>query len=131
VIKIHPEIIELLKKEGVLDVDRFVNDLVFLHLQGGLVRANDIAGRIRLPHAYRKQAASIIDVYDEVTHDYQGVEVTGKAWAQSIFVPSQELYNLLVDNTEVIVLKSPRKNGISIKETGEHFYPPPKKDDMF
>jgi len=131
VVDIHPQIIDLLKKEGVQDVNRFVNDLIFLHLQGSLIRANDIAGRVRVPQVYRKEGAEITDVYDEVTHDYQGVEVVGKSWNQSIFIPHQDLYNLLIDHTEVIILKSPRKSGISIKETGEHYYPPPKKDDMF
>jgi hypothetical protein len=131
-IELSPAVEALLKQKGKeADAQRVVNDLIAIYLNEGIIRGSQIAGRVVADKAFRKTAASISDVYDEVTHDYEGIEVTGRTPFQSIFIPSEKLHDLLVDNVDVIVLKSPRRTGIREIETNLQFYPPPEdKEEM-
>lgn len=124
VIKLHPHIEQLLRDNQVDDVEHFVNNLIFLYFNGGLFRPGEVAGRLKLDTVFRKQAAEVVGVYDEITHDFEGVEVVGATNAQSLFFPNQKLYELLMKHTEIIVLNSPRnqKGGIRKMDSDTHFY---------
>lgn len=123
-IRIHPHIEQLLKDNQVEDVEHFVNNLIFLYFSGGILRPGEIAGRLKIDTIFRKQAAEVVDVYDEITHDFEGIEVVGATNAQSLFVPNQRLYELLMKHAEIIVLNSPReqKGGIRKMDSDVHFY---------
>lgn len=122
-IHLHPHIEDLITKEGIEDRERFINDLIFLYFNKGLLRTSDIAARIKAEPIFRKEAAEMVEVYDEITHDFQGVEVAGASNAQSLFILNEKLYELLLKHSEIIVLKSPReKNGIRRTESDTHFY---------
>lgn len=123
-IRLHPHIEQLLRENQVDDVEHFVNNLIFLYYNGGLLRPGEIAARIKADPVFRKQAAEVVDVYDEMVHDFQGIEVVGATNSQSLFIPNQRLYELLLKHCEIIVLTSPReqKGGIRKMDSDVHFY---------
>lgn len=129
-VKLHPVVVDLLQKNGHEELDRLVNDLLLVFLSDGFIRKSEIAGRISAPEVYREISSEVMDVFDEITHDYEGVAITGKAEGGSIWINSPEFMELVEQNTEIVVLKSPRKNGIRNKEIETQIYPPPAKDEM-
>jgi len=129
-INLNPAVLALLKKKGKeADAEKLANDLLAIYLTEGIIRGSQVAGRVQTDKVYRKVAAEVVDVYDQITHEFEGIEVIGKVPSQSIFIPSEKLHDLMVDNTEVIVLKSPRRSGIREKETDLKFYPPPTEEE--
>lgn len=109
-IRLRPELLKLLREKNMNDsrdyVQRLANDLIFLYLQGDLIRPAQIVGRVKIPTVYRKES----ETFDAQTHAFAGVVV-----GESLWVPSMELRDMLEENTEVLVLKSPRKAGIRRK----------------
>lgn len=111
-IKLRPELLKLIKDLSVINdsrqsIERLANDLLFLYLHGDLIRPAQIAARIRLPTIYRKES----ETFDAQTHAFAGVVV-----GESLWVPSEELRDMLEENTEVVVLNTPRKTGIRRKK---------------
>lgn len=107
-IKLNPALLSLLKNQSVIsdsrpNLERLANDLLFLYVQGDLIRPLQIAGRVQLPTVIRKES----ETFDASTHVFAGVVV-----GESLWVPSEELRDMLEENTEVVVLRSPRKTGI-------------------
>lgn len=110
-IKLRPELLRLIRDLSVINdsrsaLERLANDLLFLYVQGDLIRPAQIAARIKLPMIYRKESQT----FDAQTHAFAGVVV-----GESLWVPNEELRDMLEENTEVVVLNTPRKTGIRRK----------------
>lgn len=106
-IKLDPEVLKLI---GDRDPERLANDLLFLYLKGGLIKHSEIAGRFSIPHVHRKES----ETFDAQTHAFAGVVV-----GESLWVPDMGLRDMLEANTDIVVLNSPRKTGIS-RARGKH-----------
>lgn len=121
-IKIKGHLIPVLDELSDEDLTKFVDKILTLYLKGILVHVENIAGRYKLDKVYRKNSAEIADVFDETSHDFKGVVVIGRKESESIFIPSIKLHDALRTHDEILVINSPRKKGISTKETEEHYY---------
>lgn len=122
----------MLDQKGMSDpeIEQLINDVMAVYLNNGFIRANQVVGHYRLDKICRKDAPEVADVFDEITHDYVGVQVTGNSVSRSIWVPSQPLHEALSENTDVIVLRSPRKEGISVEDADYCTNQMPGKGDM-
>lgn len=107
-IKLHPEVLRQLKLEKPEDIQRLVNDLLFLYMQGDLIRPMHIVKRMKIPRVFIKES----DVFDAQTHEFKGV-VAG----ESLWVPGAELRDMLEEYDEIVIINSPRKSGIRRKKT--------------
>lgn len=129
-IKLHKEVAELLKSRNIESVEQFINDITFVYLMGGFIREGEVAQRFLIDKIYRRVDSSVCSVFDEITHEFQGVSVVGKEETETLWIESKALHDALEENTEIIVMKSPRKKGISRKE-GIHIEALDlKKEDM-
>lgn len=109
-IKLHPEVLRQLKLEKPEDIQRLINDLLFLYMQGDLIRPMHIVKRLKVPKVYMKES----ELFDAQTHEFKGVVV-----GESLWVPGQELRDMLEAYDEVVIINSPRKKGIRRKKTNK------------
>jgi hypothetical protein len=114
--KLHPDILDALKTKTE-DVEQLVNDLLFLYVSDEFIRKSDVAGMFVLNKIFRKRVSVGVGVYDEITKEFKGVSVEGKEDTESIFIPDERLHDLLELNTVILVMKTPRTQGIRAEET--------------
>jgi hypothetical protein len=126
-IKLHPEILKLL--EGTADVEQLVNDIVYIYCRNGFIRTSGVAGKVNIDRIYRKSAEHIASMFDAVTQEFKGLAVIGESDSETLWVPDEHLHDLLEENTEILVMKSPRKKGISTLKSGEIESIRPSKTD--
>jgi len=118
-IQLHPEVVEILKKQTA-DVESLINGVLLTYLKGGFISRSEVDKSFHVKKIYRKQCSEIADCFDEITHEFCGTAIVGKSESQSLWISSVELHDSLVDNELILVMKSPRKEGISIKKGEDH-----------
>ena len=111
-IQLHPEVCRLL---GDGDGEKLVNDIAYVYLTGGFIRRTDIVLHTKVERVFRKRADNLLPVFHSITQKFIGVSVVGKTDSETLWIPCQKLHDALEENTELIVMKSPRDGGISIK----------------
>lgn len=108
VIKLTPSIVNLIKIKNTKDVERLVNDLLFLYLHGDLIRPMQIIKRFKIPTIYMRE----VETFDAQTHEFKGTVIS-----ESLWVPGEDLRDMLFKYDEIVVLNSPRKTGIRRKKS--------------
>ena len=111
-IKVHPEVLKLL---GESDIEKVMNDIAMVYATGGFVRTADVVQKFTLEKIFRKRCDLLAPKFDEISHEFTGVALMGRADSQSIWIPSAKFCEALEEHTDVIVLKSPRGKGSSVK----------------
>lgn len=106
-IKLSPSVISLIKSKDEKDIERLVNDLLFLYLHGDLIRPMQIIRRFKVPTVYMRET----ETFDAQTHEFKGTVMS-----ESLWVPGEELRDLLFKYDEIVILNSPRKTGIRRKK---------------
>lgn len=120
-IDIDPKLVKALERKTDEDIHGLVNRLLVDYLKGHFYGKKDIALRIKIEGSYRVRREEIADMYDEATQEFLGVVIVGESESQSIWVPSPIFHKMIEENDTVVVLKTPRKKGISVTE-GEQVY---------
>jgi hypothetical protein len=116
--ELHPDVLKALQ-EKTDDVEKFVNDLLFVFLNDGLIRKSDVAGMVVTHRIYRKSVMVGSAIYEEITKEFKGVSVEGRVDGHSLFIPDERLHDLLEKNLVLLVMKSPREQGIRVEEANE------------
>ncbi|NDC22609.1 MAG: hypothetical protein EBZ49_00540 [Proteobacteria bacterium] len=116
-INLHPEIEKLL--EGHEDLEQVVNDIVYVYCKGGFIRSADVVYRCIIDRVYRKNKEHTATMLDALTQEFKGVAIVGETDSETIWIPDSDLHDALDGNTEIVVVKSPRKTGISSLKAGE------------
>jgi hypothetical protein len=129
-VTIKNALIRMCQERGVKNIETLVNRLLSEYLKGHFYGKKDIAAMVKVEKPYRVHREEIADMYDEHTQEFLGVVVVGESESKSIWVPSPTLYKHLCENDTVVVLKTPRKKGIRVKQ-GEQVYAwLPEEDDV-
>lgn len=119
-VDIHPEVFEALQ-EKTKDVEKLINDILFIWSKDGFILRSDVAGMFVLDRVFRKNCNLGTGVYDEITKEFKGVAVTGRKESESLFIPDARLHDMIKENIVLLILKSPRTQGISLKDTSDVF----------
>lgn len=128
-ISLRKEVYDLLKRESE-DVERLVNEIAEKYSRGELIQEDRVAAKFYLERVYRKNSAMIAEIFDEMTHEYKGVAVVGRKSSESLWISSPFLHDTLEENDVIVVIKSPRKTGISVEDDGERYAWIPTDDDI-
>jgi hypothetical protein len=115
-IALKPEI-ELLIKAKSKDVEQFVNDLLFTYLHDGFIKKGDVVGMFVTDKLIRKSVQVGTGVYDNITKEFSGVSVEGRVNTEALFIIDERLLEALEEHQVILVLNSPRDNGIRIEDS--------------
>lgn len=116
--ELHPSVLDALR-EKTDDIEKFVNDLLFVYLNDGFLRKSDVVGMFVTKKIFRKNVMVGAGVYDEITKEFKGVSVEGNVDGQALFIPDDRLHEALLENMVLLVMKSPREQGIRLEDTKE------------
>ena len=92
--------------------DAFVNRVIRESLEDKVIPLSKVAARFDLKNTYTKVIQRTAKVYDSVTHEFQGVAIVAVEESETLWVADPNFRNLLSEHSEVVVLKSPRREGI-------------------
>jgi hypothetical protein len=128
-IKLDPKLVRAAKRKTE-DVEKLANRLLKAWLRGAFFPKEDVAVMVKVAKPYRVEREEIADMFDEATQEFRGVAIVGRSVSETLWVPSPTLHDALKENDTVLVLKTPRKNGIRTVE-GEQIYAwLPEEDDV-
>jgi len=123
-IKVNPSLASQIKDHD--DPEEFVNSILAAYLHHRFIRKADVAGVVVANRVYRKMSAEAFQTFDVLTNQFQGVAIERKKEGDVIFIPNEDLFDLLEEHQVLLVMKSPRKNPVDIIETDEVFVHAPR-----
>ena len=129
-ITLHPEVEALLKEIHTGDISELVNNLALVFAKGGFIRQADIAARFSVKKVFRKKSLELVPAFEEITNEFQGFAIVGESVSETLWIQNPELHDAIENNTIILVMKSPRTRGISLKKGPSIEASPQIKSDL-
>lgn len=120
-VTVKPDVLTLIAERD--DLEDFVNSILLTYLTGGFFRRSEVAGVVNVK-GYVERISVGEHYFDTVTGEFRGVTISGEKVGDTIFVPNQKLLDLVRANSVILVLKTPRSEGISVLNADKLFTPP-------
>ena len=113
-ITLRPEITDKLQKNSRQELEDYVNAVLLVYLTGGFIRSSDVESSFTLDSKdiYRKLHPEVIEVFDQMTNDCAGIAIVGYSESETVWIKNADLAKCIEENTELLVMKKPRKSGI-------------------
>lgn len=124
-VRINPAVAALLNDRE--DADDMVNSVLLAYLSGDFFRRADIAGTVVVDGYYERYDLGVVE-FDTITAEFSGIRIDGEVESNALFIANQKLQNLLLEHQVVLVLKSPRTEGIRSKKVNKLVTAPPKRE---
>ena len=128
-ITLKEDVAKAVRKRAKGKPGQFVNDMLSMYLKGGFISKSQIAGTVNTRKVIRKNIEIAQQEYDMISGVFKGITVDGEEPSDSLFIADANLFELLKNNTMVVVLKSPRKQDIE-KEPSDRMFIRVAKQDM-
>ena len=128
-ITMREDVAKAVRKKAKGSPGQFVNDILSVYLKGGFISKSQIAGTVNAKKVIRKNIEIAQQEYDMISGVFKGITVDGEEPSDSLFIADANLFELLKNNTMVVVLKSPRKQDIE-KEPSDRMFIRVAKQDM-
>jgi len=128
-IQVDPEVLKELRVP-LEDLESTINNIIFIYAKGGFIRRSDIVGSFVTNKIYEENALEGEETFDELSGEFKGVAVIGSKKGESLWIPDAKLHDALRENQVILVMKSPRRRGISSKEVDKIFITPKDKSNF-
>ena len=128
-ITLKEDVAKAVRKRAKGKPGQFVNDMLSMYLKGGFISKSQIAGTVNTRKVIRKNIEIAQQEYDMISGVFKGITVDGEEPSDSLFIADANLFELLKNNTMVVVVKSPRKQDIE-KEPSDRMFIRVAKQDM-